>query len=244
MKELGLNQTGDLYEFGVFQAESMFILRKFFPSVRMWGFDSFEGLPETQDDVKQADWGKGAYRSSWTIKDLIKKLGGPSKTDFVKGFYDKSLTSTLAAERKMAPAFYIDMDADLYISSIQALDWMFSIGLARKDTLVGYDDWWVNPCTKGGESLNPLETSVGKAHQEVARKYRVKFRCVAGPCTFTSCNKKHCCWGPIFIIEALGGDTEPDHGFRMTDEEVKTWKQKNLQCKATHGKYGFGLSKS
>ena len=55
---------------------------------------------------------------------------------------------------------------DLYISTYQALDWLFHHRLARRGTLISYDDWFNVPLGNG-ESL---------AHEEIAAKYKVKFQ--------------------------------------------------------------------
>ena len=47
----------------------------------------------------------------------------------------------------MLPASYIDVDCDIYTGSIQALEWAFRSGVAQVGTVIGYDDWWVMPCS-------------------------------------------------------------------------------------------------
>ena len=113
--------------------------REDFPDLKMWGFDSFRGLPVETADVQNSDFAPGSYSSSLSVQTVKAKVGG--QVDFVVGFYNETLTATLANERAMAPAFLVDIDADLYTSSFQALDWMFAQGLVRPGTLVGYDDW-------------------------------------------------------------------------------------------------------
>ena len=81
----------------------------------------------------------------------------------VPGFYNESLTDELAAN---APtALYVDINCDLYISTLQALDWLFRHRIARSGTLISYDDWYEVPL-HNGESL---------AHEEIAVKYLVDF---------------------------------------------------------------------
>lgn len=242
MKDIGLNASGDIYEFGVFDGGSMFMLKKFFPHSKMWGFDSFEGLPKTQDDFVLGEWTPGSFKASRTVDELTRKLGGKQQVQFVVGFFEKTLTPSLRERFNMPPAFYIDMDADLYISSIQVLDWVFSNGIARVGTLIGYDDFWVSPCARGGEKLSPLNTSAGKAHAEASERYRVKFKCVAGACGIRSCTKNTCCWGPIFLIEAIGGETVPDNGFHMSEKEIQTWKNKNMECRQHHAGWAKDLT--
>jgi hypothetical protein len=230
-----LQVAGDVYEFGVYNGHSMRILRDFFPELRMWGFDSFQGLPHEAVDFKQKDFTKGKYAAGVSPQRLTNVLGGKSLVGFVVGFYNESLTMSLPAERGMSQAVYIDIDADLYTSSLQALHWMFKSGLVRPGTLIGYDDWWVNPCSRGGEKLHPLSTSEGRAHNEIANAYRVRFRCAANSCRFRKSNAKDACdWGPIFVVDALGGDTIPQHGFEMSGKDIDKWKRKNFVCQRTH----------
>ena len=57
--ETGTNE-GHIYEFGVFNGKSLGQLRYWYPDVKIWGFDSFEGLPEEdKSDVRQKDWAPG-----------------------------------------------------------------------------------------------------------------------------------------------------------------------------------------
>ena len=86
----------------------------------------------------------------------------------------------------MKPAAYVDIDCDLYDSSLLALDWMFNSSLIVPGTLIGYDDFWVMPCSGGpGGSYvreHPWRTGEWAAHTDIAHKYRVTFSCVAGLC--------------------------------------------------------------
>ena len=43
--------SGDVFAFGVAQGHTPAMLRKAFPSARLFGFDSFQGLPCSEDDV-------------------------------------------------------------------------------------------------------------------------------------------------------------------------------------------------
>ena len=87
-----------------------------------------------------------------------------NRITLVPGFYNQSLTPTLA--RTAPVALYVDINCDLYISTYQALDWLFHHRLARRGTLISYDDWFNVPLGNG-ESL---------AHEEIAAKYKVKFQ--------------------------------------------------------------------
>lgn len=222
---------GDVYEFGVYEGGSMKTLRDIFPHDHLWGFDSFVGLPETSGDVQQQGFAKGQFgkhASSFSIQGLSESLGRTGKVDFIQGFYNVSLTPSLREAKQMRPAQYIDIDCDLYVSSAQALDWIFSNGIAVPGTLIGYDDWWVNPCSKGGEQLQPLETGEGKAHAEIAHKYGVRFRCVMGPCMWHEVVAPGD-WGPIFIVEDVGVASS-DNGFNMTEKQINAWRDAHPNC--------------
>eukprot|EP00240_Pyramimonas_obovata_P016425 CAMPEP_0118926470 /NCGR_PEP_ID=MMETSP1169-20130426/4141_1 /TAXON_ID=36882 /ORGANISM="Pyramimonas obovata, Strain CCMP722" /LENGTH=264 /DNA_ID=CAMNT_0006868025 /DNA_START=285 /DNA_END=1076 /DNA_ORIENTATION=+ len=143
---------GDFYQFGVFGGKSLEWLQPAFPGTFVWGFDSFTGLPEEQAGVPAiTGWAAGNYaaeRFGVSPGALEAKLGGPQRARFVKGFYNETLTAAAVRGlgRPMRPAVYVDVDCDLYVSTYQALDWMFEHKLIAAGTLVGYDDWWVMPC--------------------------------------------------------------------------------------------------
>jgi len=225
---------GDVYEFGVWKGDSMKLLRKSFGlPTRMWGFDSFVGLPETLGDVKQHEWNTHVFRADFfNTTRLAETLGGSDVAAFIRGFFNESLTPNLRSQRGMGPAEYIDVDCDLYISSRQALDWAFTTGVAVPGTLVGYDDWFVNPCSKGGEALHPLETGEGKAHTEIAEKHGVRFRCVSGRCTPGAFdNSTMSGVGIVFVVEAVG--VKPESGFHWSREELASFKKNDRICNHT-----------
>lgn len=58
--------------------------------------------------------------------------------EFEEGWWEDVLDDFIASNSGMAPAAYIDMDANLYSSAFLALDWMFSKGLVQAGTLIGY----------------------------------------------------------------------------------------------------------
>ena len=74
------------------------------------------------------------------MKRLREDLGDSPRTLFKKGFFNESLTPSLAV--KLGRAAIIDVDSDIYISAYQALDWVFANRLAGVGTLVVYDDWY------------------------------------------------------------------------------------------------------
>ena len=97
------------------------------------------------------------------LKEQIQHYINDRRSHFIKGFFNESLTPTLAARRGMKPALYVDIDADLYSSSLQALEWLFRMGLIVPGTIIGYDDW-----TFGGPQGEQ------RAHREVLQRFGVQ----------------------------------------------------------------------
>ena len=201
---------------------------------RIWGFDSFSGIPDESVGISRPlGWVQGAYDSSVADRSLCNRTSsggevcqksskrlsfkeqvaildsklGASRTDtnYIQGFYNESLTSTVYNTLPFKAALFIDIDCDLYISTFQALDWVFKHKIARRGTLIGYDDWCLTHLGSAGES---------RAHNEISLKYNVRFRCILGGCTddmlkpgrksnyYKMVSSK--LLNPIFIVESIG----------------------------------------
>ena len=114
-------------------------------SYRIFGFDSFEGLPEkksSKDDLKR--WYKGAY--SFDLSMIQKKLRQQGielkkgTVRFIKGYYENSLTPQLKEELKDYPPSIVNIDCDYYSSTITVLRWLRPI--LQSGTLFYFDDIW------------------------------------------------------------------------------------------------------
>ena len=222
--------AGDVYEFGVFGGASMSFFRKELgDEPAFWGFDSFHGLPpDTAEAFQQANFQAGMHRWGGNPSKLQKSLG--KNTRLIAGFYNESLRSGVSQHRHMRSAAYVDIDADLYVSTLEALHWMARSKLLVPGTLVGYDDFWASPCSAGGEHVLPLETGEGRAHREIAHKHHIRFRCVAGACDPTLCSAM--VWGPIFRVESVG--IEAHTGFTLSTKEQNEWRAHSEVCKIKH----------
>lgn len=144
---------------------------------RLWGFDSFMGLPAEVAQGKDSDYiernhfangtwdARKLFRTSSPAKlmDKVYSYLNDTRVHLVKGFYSKSLTNELA--REMRPALYVDIDCDLYSSAAAALSWLFQHRLVRRGTVIGYDDW-----AQGGSNGEQ------KAHLEMSNVFGVKFQ--------------------------------------------------------------------
>lgn len=177
----------DFYEFGVYCGNALGMLMRCFkekkvPIREVWGFDSFEGLPEEKPGVIfHRDWQPGVFDArEWfkvktkeeaieKVQDHVKKQR-PEGVKLIVGWFSDTLTHQLVEENQMRPAAYIHVDTDLYISSIQALDFCFREKLAVPGTILRYDDVCSVEWGQGSQSL---------AHIQVEQKYKVDFERLA-----------------------------------------------------------------
>lgn len=173
----------DIYEFGVFTGDSLEFLIKDFQSFNIplktvFGFDSFEGIPEEKLDINnREEWQKGfcsAAKSLNCTKEqairYVEERTSPLHPHIclIPGFWDEVLKPEIVQRYNMKQALLIDIDCDIYSSAILALDFMFSNNLVVPGSLIGYDDWGTEP---------PIEFTTGesKAHREIEQKYNVDF---------------------------------------------------------------------
>jgi len=173
----------DIYEFGIWQGASAISIANILEShnVRcnmMYGFDSFEGLPSYDADAwlpneRDSDlWDEKLFdltTSGQSVQDVIDRIQtklefSPTPMKFIPGYYETSLKDELVSRHEMKPAVYIDIDVDLYKSTILALDFLFRNNLIQVGTLIGYHDWGGLKEFTGGESL---------AHKELMKKFHV-----------------------------------------------------------------------
>ena len=205
----------------------------------IWGFDSFIGLPhETVGNYAALEWKPGAYSAAkrtnnrslqqFHIETSMARIRGGKLDDvrLVPGFYKDSLSRKLATQiASYGPAAYIDVDCDLYSSTYQALDWVFSNGLVAVGTMIGYDDWWVLPCILNRSYNIDQLGGEARAHVDIALKYNVTFDCVCGPCVATA-NFTYG-WRTYYTIRHF---SSAQAGFSMPANHVKTFMSENKGC--------------
>jgi hypothetical protein len=164
------------------------------------------------------------------------------------GWFEDALENELAVRLGMAPAAYIDVDVNLFSSTLKALDWMFSSGLVQEGTLIGYEGFWSVACVAhgAGHHSDPLQTASGRAHREIAKTYGVQFACVAGPCgtkqppdDLDVCTRNG---AVIFQVKSLRdtaktdqlGATMDESGFTMSGAEITAYKYGLRQACMAH----------
>jgi O-methyltransferase len=146
---------GDYLEFGVWEGESFTNAFHFakkhkrLRDMRYYAFDSFEGLPTSEDvDLKMGsmeihNWHKGKYSSGGVKKFLknVKKAKMPlKKVTCVPGFYDQSLNKKTKQKLTLKKAAFIYVDCDLYESTVPVMN--FITDYVTEGTVIMFDDWF------------------------------------------------------------------------------------------------------
>jgi O-methyltransferase len=140
----GAASMGDYLEFGVYTGTSLTAMYRALQAlgldhVRLFGFDSFEGLPPDEEGY----WGPGGrFKSGLEFtQQVLAREGIPSdRVTLVKGFYSDSLTPALKAQYQIRKASVIMVDCDLYRSTQEAL--AFAMPLVGDEAFVVFDDWF------------------------------------------------------------------------------------------------------
>lgn len=133
---------GLVLEFGVYKGKTINHIAKIIPNKKVFGFDSFEGLPENWF----GNFGKGAF--------ALKKLPKVRKNvSLIKGWFNESLPPFLE-EHKEKCAF-IHVDSDLYSSAKT----IFSLLKDRitEETVIVFDEYFNYAGWKEGEHKAFLE---------------------------------------------------------------------------------------
>lgn len=105
MAQLGLvKQRSNILEFGVFKGYSIRILSGLFPKSRLYGFDTFSGLP---DDG----------RKDWNVDFRVSKVpDAPANVEFVVGRFEDTLEDFLQ-HTDVDPIQLIHVDCDIFSST-------------------------------------------------------------------------------------------------------------------------------
>lgn len=142
--DVGVDDLGDYLEFGVYQGSSLACMHRAVTGLgldrmRLFGFDSFEGLPEsaTFDGV----WSPGQFRAdeTFTRKRLDRAGVDWQRTELIPGFYDQVLDDALVQRLGLRKASVVMIDCDLYTSTRDAL--AFCEPLIHDHTIFFFDDW-------------------------------------------------------------------------------------------------------
>lgn len=160
---------GEFFEFGVYRGrttiEAHRIARKFKRKMMYFAFDSFEGLPASDETGEK--FYKGQYSCSEEIylKNVTKAGINRNNIKIHKGFYEKSLTYKLQKKLSNYKAAVVWVDCDLYISTVPVLD--FIIPFLQNGTIICFDDWF----SFGG---NPKKGELAATNEWLSKNKEIK----------------------------------------------------------------------
>jgi hypothetical protein len=121
----------DYLEFGVYQGESLRMWSDLNrnPASRLFGFDSFEGLPE--------DWQKATPKGTFTTHGEAPEIAD-SRVQFIIGWFQNSLPGFLSSYEP-AHRLLIHNDSDLFSSTLYCLSVLNP--LIQPGTIVIFDEF-------------------------------------------------------------------------------------------------------
>jgi hypothetical protein len=117
---------GDILEFGVYQGSSLLLFAERFPTRRIYGFDSFEGLPD--------DWWT---RPRGTFKTEVPQLAERNVT-LVPGLFEDTVGPFLATWSGTAAIVHVD--CTLYSSTMACLPAV--LPRCREGTIIIFDEYY------------------------------------------------------------------------------------------------------
>jgi hypothetical protein len=142
-----VHELGDYLEFGVYNGTSLTCMYKVLESVgvaqaRLFGFDSFEGLPAVAATDDEGGWHPGQYKCEYklTKRILDQRDIDWNRVTLVKGWFNDTLKHSLIERYGITKASVIMVDCDLYASAKEALS--FCAPLIRKQAIIFFDDWY------------------------------------------------------------------------------------------------------
>lgn len=134
---------GDYLEFGVSRGTSMactyqVLGEKALTDVRLFGFDSFRGLPPEAADE---GWVPGAYASTEaaTRRYLADRDVDLDRVRLIKGWFRDTCVESTKESLGLRKASLIMVDCDIYVATKEALDFVLPLVLDR--AIIIFDDW-------------------------------------------------------------------------------------------------------
>ena len=118
-------------EFGVFAGNSINLISSTLPDKIIYGFDSFEGLPE--------NWREGFSKGTFNRKGGLPQVN--DNVRLVKGWFNETLPEFVKAHPEQCA--FIHIDCDLYSSTKTVLDTLKNqIGAG---TVIAFDEYYNYP---------------------------------------------------------------------------------------------------
>ncbi len=171
---VGAGVGGDIAEFGCMTGRTANVISAAMSSFRagrkLHLFDSFEGLPDTASPVdassthvQDGTWRPGTCKgiSADALRKKCRNFLSDDQILIYKGWYSETV-SKIAPETRFS---MVHVDCDLYQSTIDSLDYIFSRKMISPGAIILFDDWYCNHSSnQHGER---------KAWQELGAKYKI-----------------------------------------------------------------------
>jgi hypothetical protein len=145
--EGGTGQLGDYLEFGVYIGASLACMHRVTSElgcdhVRLFGFDSFEGLPDSASTEDEGIWEPSAFSCELetTRRFLTDRHVDWDRVFLTKGWFSETLGGATIERHSIRKASIIMIDCDLCSSALEAL--RFCRPLIRDEAIVFFDDWY------------------------------------------------------------------------------------------------------
>lgn len=144
---------GQYLEFGVFSGKTINLIAEHKPNETIYGFDSFEGLPESWRD----GYLPGHFNKNNKLPKVLKNV------ELIKGWFSETLP-IFVSEHSNDIAF-LHVDCDLYSSTVTIFENLQPY--IKKGTIIVFDEYFNYPGWRDGEF---------KAFKEFTSKYKVDYQ--------------------------------------------------------------------
>ena len=134
------NSSELILEFGVYKGESINFIASKLPKDTIYGFDSFEGLPEF--------WRDGLPQKTFKVENQ-NKLKFRDNVVLIKGYFENTLPDFLKKHDSMIKLMHID--SDLYSSAKTIFN--YTKERIQKGTIIIFDEFFNYPGWENGEFL-------------------------------------------------------------------------------------------
>lgn len=137
-----VQNSGMVCEFGVYQGKTIYTLSELFKNDVVYGFDSFEGLPEHWDAENPA----GSYTLNGIIPSKVDRgnanegerfVDWPQNVRLIKGLFEQTLPEFI--KNNVETVKFIHIDSDLYSSAKTIFSYLYDRIIPG--TVVYFDDW-------------------------------------------------------------------------------------------------------
>jgi len=108
--------SGHVMEFGVWQGKTISLIGKYFSQQRVWGFDSFVGLPEPWF-TKSTQQGPSHPAGKFSLEG--EELVNLPNVELIAGWFNDTIPTWL--EQNSGNICFLHIDSDLYSSALTVL---------------------------------------------------------------------------------------------------------------------------